>query len=136
MNKKLRKKCEKLHKQNKFGEIIQLLEPQAQANDAELVGQLARAYNNKGRYQEALELLLSVRCQSEDDALWHFRLGYAYDHLAQPEKALQAFEKVLEINPRDWEARIYIRKCRQKIKKMASPVAEETTLSEENEIKR
>ena len=28
MEKKLRKKCEKLHKQNKFGEIITLLEGQ------------------------------------------------------------------------------------------------------------
>lgn len=48
MEKKLRKKCEKLHKQNKFGEIITLLEGQPH-DDYDAASQLARAYNNKGR---------------------------------------------------------------------------------------
>ena len=78
MEKKLRKKCEKLHKQNKFSEIITLLEGQM-PDDYEAVSQLARAYNNKGRFQEACDLLEAVREQGVDDPLWHFRLGYAYD---------------------------------------------------------
>ena len=116
MEKKLRKKCEKLHKQNQFGEIITLLEAQSK-DDYEVIGQLARAYNNKGRFQEAVSLLQSAQEQGADDPLWYFRLGYAYDHLKQPEQALAAFEKVQELNPRDWEARLYIRQCRKKVRK-------------------
>ena len=115
MDKKLAKKCEKLHKQNQFGEIIKLLEQQPQT-DYDVVGHLARAYNNKGRYQDAIDLLRSVQTQGEEDPLWHFRLGYAYDHLARPEEALAEFEKVLALNPKDWEARLYIRQCKKSLK--------------------
>ena len=119
MEKKLRKKCEKLHKQNKFGEIITLFEGQPH-DDYDAASQLARAYNNKGRFQEAVSLLEAVSSQGADDPLWHFRLGYAYDHLGQYEQALASFEKVLELAPRDWEARLYIRQCRKKIKKSSA----------------
>ena len=117
MDKKLRKRCEKLNKQNKFGEIITLIEALPIAErDYEAASQLARAYNNKGRYQEALDLLLPLGEQGKDDPLWHFRLGYAYDHLSQAKEALAAFEQVLALNPRDWEARLYVRSCRKKLK--------------------
>ncbi len=115
MDKKLSKKCEKLHKQNQFGEIIKRLEAEPQT-DYEVVGHLARAYNNKGRFQDAINLLLSAKEAGKDDPLWHFRLGYAYDHLARHEEALAAFEKVLALNPKDWEARLYIRTCKKSIK--------------------
>ncbi len=128
MDKKLSKKCEKLHKQNQFGEIIKRLEAEPQT-DYEVVGHLARAYNNKGRFQDAIALLLSAKEKGESDPLWHFRLGYAYDHLGQHQEALAAFEKVLALNPKDWEARLYIRKCRKNIQKQQapSPDARETT---------
>mgnify|MGYP005968525303 CR=1 FL=1 len=130
MDKKLSKKCEKLHKQNQFGEIIKRLEAEPQT-DYEVVGHLARAYNNKGRFQDAIALLLSAKEKGESDPLWHFRLGYAYDHLGQHQEALAAFEKVLALNPKDWEARLYIRKCRKNIKAQKAKPQNQTEAAEE-----
>lgn len=133
MDKKLSKKCEKLHKQNQFGEIIKRLETEPRT-DYEVVGHLARAYNNKGRYQDAIDLLLSAKEAGKDDPLWHFRLGYAYDHLARHEEALAAFEKVLALNPKDWEARLYIRRCQKSIKASKPKRQDQTEAEKETDV--
>ncbi|MDR1409452.1 MAG: hypothetical protein LBJ12_04130 [Oscillospiraceae bacterium] len=43
----------------------------------------ARALNNLDREDDGLRLLLSVETEGQDDALWHFRIGYSLSYLGQ-----------------------------------------------------
>jgi predicted Zn-dependent protease len=61
--------------------INAILEIPQEQRDYELVGILARAYNNNNEYAKAIDQLLSVKKQGENDASWNFRLAYAYFYL-------------------------------------------------------
>ncbi|GBF74689.1 hypothetical protein PA598K_03051 [Paenibacillus sp. 598K] len=69
--------------------------------DAELIGHLARAHNNIGNYDEAIRLLLTVQEQGATDALWQFRLGYAYYYSDRYQEALPCFEEACRLEPKD-----------------------------------
>ena len=58
--------------------IDAILKVPEEERTAELTGLLARSYNNQGNYNEAIEQLLSVKEECKEDALWFYRLGYAY----------------------------------------------------------
>ena len=77
-----------------------------------MTGLLARSYNNQGNYNEAIEQLLSVKEECKEDALWFYRLGYAYYYLNQLDKAQKAFERSLELDPSDEDAKEYIENCK------------------------
>lgn len=66
-------------------EIISLIEnvPEKERTD-ELIGFLARAYNNDSRYLEAIKLLELVKEENRDDK-WLYRMGYALHYLADEE---------------------------------------------------
>ncbi|MCL2142387.1 MAG: hypothetical protein FWH46_05915, partial [Methanimicrococcus sp.] len=82
MTNEMVEQCEKLHKKDEHQEIIQLIsEIPEKERSYQLTGILARAYNNDDQYEEAVRLLLSVQEEGQYDALWHFRLGYAYYYL-------------------------------------------------------
>ncbi|WKL04906.1 hypothetical protein Q0F98_19985 [Paenibacillus amylolyticus] len=52
------------HEQDQFGLIIERIERiPVSERDYDLIGQLARAYNNDARYREAIQHLLSVEEQ-------------------------------------------------------------------------
>lgn len=63
-------------------EIITLIEqiPEAERDD-ELHGLLARAYNNDGRYLDAIKLLNLVSENKRDD-IWLYRMGYSLHYLS------------------------------------------------------
>lgn len=67
---------------NQNNEIIALIEafPEAERDD-EIIGFLARAYNNDGRYLEAIKLLNLVKEENRDD-IWLYRMGYSLHFLA------------------------------------------------------
>lgn len=67
---------------NQNNEIIALIEafPEADRDD-EIIGFLARAYNNDGRYLEAIKLLNLVKEENRDD-IWLYRMGYSLHFLA------------------------------------------------------
>lgn len=89
-----------------------ILEVPEEERTVELTGLLARAYNNLGEFTTAIDYLLSIEEESREDALWHYRMGYAYYYLNQLDKAQEAFERSLELNPGDEEAMEYIEKCK------------------------
>lgn len=92
--------------------IDAILEVPEEERTAELTGLLARSYNNQGNYNEAIEQLLSVKEECKEDALWFYRLGYAYYYLNQQDRAQKAFERSLELDPSDEDAREYIENCK------------------------
>lgn len=92
--------------------IDAILEVPEEERTAELTGLLARSYNNQGNYNEAIEQLLSVKEECKEDALWFYRLGYAYYYLNQLDKAQKAFEHSLELDPSDEDAKEYIENCK------------------------
>lgn len=79
--------------------IDAILKVPEEERTAELTGLLARSYNNQGNYNEAIEQLLSVKEECKEDALWFYRLGYAYYYLNQLDKAQKAFERSLDWIP-------------------------------------
>ena len=79
MKKELLEKIEKLHELEKYQEIIDTIEalPAEQLN-TELIGQLARAYNNVENYAKGLELLKTIEFEEGHSLIWNWRAGYSY----------------------------------------------------------
>ena len=73
----LLKKIEDLYDLDKHQEIIDMIEalPTEQLNN-ELIGQLARAYNNIQNYKKAIELLKSIEVEEGNTMRWNYRIGY------------------------------------------------------------
>ena len=108
------------HEVNEHQKIIDAIE--ALPHDEwgyELTCLLARAYNNvssepcdwQRHLGKAVSLLESVREDGKDDALWHFRLGYALYFLDREEEALPCFRRAAELDPNDSEALYFIGEC-------------------------
>lgn len=92
-SKELIQNIENLHEQNLHHQIIGLIRAtKGFAEDYQLVCLLARAYNNLDKYEEAIVLLESVEDEGKTDALWHFRLGYAYYYRNDSDKIDKALE--------------------------------------------
>lgn len=117
---------EKWHQEDQYQKIIDCLETlsNTQTLDYTLTCQLARAYNNLADpkqegcrvwLERAAELLKSVEAEGQDDPLWHYRLGYALFYLDREEEALSRFQRVLELDPEDEDARQFIRECKKYI---------------------
>lgn len=86
---------------------------------ADMVSELARAYNNlaggdngdESMYHTAIELLKSVEEELKEDHCWNYRIAYAYCFLDEPWKALPYFEKALEVRPGDEDTEEMIDFC-------------------------
>ncbi|WP_440115846.1 SMI1/KNR4 family protein [Paenibacillus sp. QZ-Y1] len=102
MERELLEQLNSWHEQDEFSLIIERIEhiPESE-RDYDLIGQLARAYNNTERYREAVQQLLSINEQGATDPLWQYRLGYAYYHMAMYDRALLALERADELLPHD-----------------------------------
>jgi len=107
--------------------IIDCLETlrNTQTLDYALTCRLARAYNNiadwnkpesRAQLTRAEELLRSVAEEGREDPLWHYRLGYALFYLDREAEALRCFERALELDPTDEDARHFIQECKKYIK--------------------
>ena len=102
MKEKLLEKIESLNEMEKYQEIIDLIEalPAEQLN-TDLIGQLARAYNNVENYEKALELLKTIEFEEGDSFLWNWRAGYSYFFLEDYTNAEKCFLKAYELDPSD-----------------------------------
>lgn len=85
-----------------------IMEIPALDRDYTATGYLARALNNLGRYEEALEQLAAVAGQGANDPLWHFRAGYSYYYLKQYEEAAGAFRRADELDPGDRDTQMLL----------------------------
>lgn len=89
-----------------------ILEIPEEERTVELIGLLARAYNNSEEYPKAIECLRSIEEESGEDASWFHRLGYAYYYLNNLEEAQKAFERALELDPDDNPSEQYLNFCK------------------------
>ena len=105
----LEKELDILHKQDKNQKIIEIITSLPEEElDYNILGKLARAYNNNNQCEEGLKVLLSLKDEGENDSLWNFRVGYSYYYSEKAkenpeylEKAKKYFEKCLELNPNE-----------------------------------
>lgn len=102
----------KLHDDDNHQKIVELLTvlPGDEMTD-EYKSLLARAYNNLEEYDKALSLLMEIREGQESEALWNYRVGYAYFYKENYPKAMRYFRKALEIDPNDESAKWFIDQC-------------------------
>lgn len=126
---------ETLHEAQQHRQIIDLIESTEDfRQDYQLVCLLARAYNNEEEYDQAISLLESVKEEGKADALWHFRLGYAYyygdEEQEKIEKALELVGKAHEMG--DALAIPFLALIKQSLG-MDLSVEEEATLAEDDE---
>ncbi|WP_052446761.1 suppressor of fused domain protein [Candidatus Soleaferrea massiliensis] len=133
MNQELRSRLDSWHEQDQYESIVKTIrEIPEEERDYEMTGHLARALNNLSEYEEAAALLLSVQEAGKDDPLWHFRLGYAYYYLDREEEAAREFERTLELDASDEDAREMLDWCREELEEHTSRPLE---LYEEEEIR-
>jgi len=119
MEKDLLEQLDLWHKEGEFEKIAKrILEIPEQDRDYDLISHLARTMNNLEQYEGALQLLLTIEQQGKQDPLWHFRLGYSYYYLEQYENAARAFEGAIQLDPKDKDALMFLKWCRQEIEQM------------------
>lgn len=98
------------HQHDKIVEAIELL-PKSE-RDYEIVGHYGRALNNLGRYVEALQQLEAVKQQGQQDADWHWRVGYAYFYMQEWQAAMATIERAKELGFDNEVANEFIMYCR------------------------
>lgn len=106
----LEKKLDILHREDRNQEIIDIINslPKEELT-YNILGKLARAYNNNDEYDKGMEILLSVKDEGEKDSLWNFRIGYSCYYSGRLEEAQKYFERSLEINPEEPDADVLLR---------------------------
>ena len=105
----LQKEIDILQKQDTNQEIIDIINSLPEEElDYNILGKLARAYNNNNQCEEGLKVLLSMKDEGENDSLWNFRIGYSYYYSEKAkenpdylENAKKYFERCLELNPNE-----------------------------------
>jgi tetratricopeptide (TPR) repeat protein len=85
------------HEKDQHSRIIKAIEKLGgKDRDYEITGYYARALNNAGRFQEALDALSNVEREGKDDAAWFFRVGYSLYYLNREEEAANFFFQAIE----------------------------------------
>lgn len=98
-----------LHKEDKHQEIIDTIEALPnQEKTSEIIGILARAYNNVENYEKALELLKSTEDIEKNTHVWNYRIGYSYFYLDDCLEAKKYFLKAIEFNPTDSDSHLFL----------------------------
>lgn len=111
MSKELVKQLEHWYEEHQHNQIVEAIErlPELERH-YEIVGHYGRALNNLGRYAEALQQLMMFKEQGQQDANWHWRVGYAYFFMHKWQEALTYFKRAQELRFDD-RAEAYIIYC-------------------------
>ena len=115
-----RERLEFWYEHDEHKKIIAAIEAVPEAErDFDLVSQLGRALNNNDESHKAIAVLRSVEAQGQNDALWHFRLGYAYfydeccrDRLENLKVAQAHFQRAYELG--DASGKEFCQYCKNK----------------------
>ncbi|WP_342512340.1 SMI1/KNR4 family protein [Sporosarcina sp. FSL K6-1522] len=88
-----------------------------EARDYETISHLARAHNNLGLYEEALEQFDKISEAGKKDSLWHYRVGFALYHLQRYEEAAQAFSMADQLESGIQNTKYFLRQSAHKAEK-------------------
>ncbi|MFC7677452.1 SMI1/KNR4 family protein [Paenibacillus sp. GCM10028914] len=106
------------HEEDQHQRIVDCLTAiPGEERDYEVVSQLARAYNNLGLYEEALNQFETISEAGKQDFLWHYRVGFALYHLKQYEEAAQAFSRSEQLEPGDQHTEYFLEQSIHKAEK-------------------
>ncbi|WP_297206045.1 tetratricopeptide repeat protein [uncultured Brachyspira sp.] len=105
-----------LHENDEHEKIIEIIiSIPSEERNSEILSLLARAYNNVEKYDEALDNLMYIREEGIDDALWNYRVGYAYYYKGDKEIAENYFKKAYDLNNEDIDAYNFYMLCSEDI---------------------
>lgn len=115
MSRILIEKFDKFIENGEYNKIIEKIKTLSESKrDYEINTYLARALNGQGKYQEAVNILLSIAKEGEKDSLWYYRMGHNYYYLNEKEKALLYFKKSYSLAPNDIWTLFFLRKLNMK----------------------
>ncbi|MGN7356836.1 SMI1/KNR4 family protein [Paenibacillus sp. SAF-054] len=118
MEQKLKDQLNEWHEEDEHQRIVDSLEAiPDEERDYEMISLLARAYNNLGLYEEALEQFDHIAEAGKVDALWHYRVGYALYYLKRYEEAARAFRQSDELESGDPNTEFFLRQSIQRSEK-------------------
>lgn len=97
---------------------------------------LAREYNVVNRFEEAKELLGSVRQEGKNDPNWFFHYGYTLFSLKRYAEAKGAFQQVLKMVPKHPNVLILLKNCEVQLEReaMAKSFGEGLPLDEDRTL--
>jgi hypothetical protein len=97
------------HEKDQHGRIVRAIEKLDRKNqDYEISGYYARALNNLGRFQEALDVLYKIEAEGKHDGTWFFRVGYALYYLNREDEASDYFLKAIEYGDDQEDTRLML----------------------------
>ena len=115
MSRILFEKFDKFIENGEYNKIVEKIKTlSANKRDYEVETYLSRALNGQGKYQEAIDVLLSVEEQGKNDPLWYYRMGHNYYYLDDKEKALEYFKNSYSLAPNDIWTLFFLRKLNMK----------------------
>lgn len=118
MEQRLIDQLKEWHEEDEHQQIVDsLLAIPDEERDYEWMSHLARAYNNLGRYEEALRQFDIISEAGKQDPLWHYRVGFALYHLKRYEEAAQAFSRSDQLEPGNENTEYFLSESTYKAKK-------------------
>ncbi|MCI9508370.1 MAG: DUF2004 domain-containing protein [Angelakisella sp.] len=98
------------HEENQHKKILQEVQglPEEIQKEYEIQGRLARALNNLGKYNEAIQVLESTREAGAQDDRWWSRMGFALYHQNRNNEARKCFLRAQELNPENHDAKNFL----------------------------
>ncbi len=111
MKKSLLKQLDKWHEENEHEKIItEILNLDEEDKTPEIIGKLARAYNNIDEYEKGIEVGKTIEETEGNTAVWNYRMGYSYFYMEGKEKkAEKHFKKAFKLNPNEPDVPFFLR---------------------------
>lgn len=98
MTKEMMDLIDKYWDEDKHDRIVELvMAVPEKERDIDMLGQLVVAYNNLGRYDDAIALSMKLRDESAGNAAWHYRIAYAYIGKEAYQRAIEHIQKGLAL---------------------------------------
>ena len=100
------------HRQDEHKKILEEIDTIPQEFwDYEVTCLYARALNNSGLYEKALNTLVNVKTLGKNDAIWNFRIGYSLYFLEQEEEAAVYIKRAIELGDDTEDAQELLKAC-------------------------